>query len=136
MNNTISYSGIHFILDSMVTSINLNSGLYVGLMKNKVPSYRSYQTPTDIVELSPVDCSGYSRVKCSGFIKYGTTDPYIQGSGVYFTIASGSWSDVYGYFVTKDTGNSVLWSELFPPDKAGVIPSGEPIIITPIYRQY
>lgn len=136
MNSIISYSGQHFILDSIVNSINNNSGLYVGLMTNKVPSERSYQTNNGITELSSVNCSGYSRALCSGFIKYGTTNPYIQGSGVYFTIASGSWSNVYGYFVTKDTGNSVLWSELFPPDKAGVIPSGEPIIITPIYRQY
>jgi hypothetical protein len=137
MNGIISTSGQYWILDAIKTKIDSNSGLYVGLMSNTTTSNRSYQTPSGLIELSNSTCSGYSRQLCSNWTISSGTDPYLIGSGVTFTISLGSWPNVYGYFVSYNNSNSgVLWSELLPSDKAGVIASGNPIIISPIYYQY
>ena len=137
MNGITSTSGQYWILDALSTNINSNGGVYIGLMTNTVTPNRNSQTPSGIIELSSINCSGYSRKICSGWLPITSDDPHLLGSGVTFTIASGSWSNVYGYFVSYNNTNSgVLWSELFPPDKAGVIASGNPIIISPRYYLY
>lgn len=136
-NGIMSFSGQNWILDTMISGIASLGGVYVGLMTNNVPPERTYQTTSGIVELSSATCSGYSRILCSGFTRVSNNgDPYIRGSGVTFTIMSGSWANVYGYFVAKDLNNTILWSEVLPPDKGGLIASGNPIIITPLYYQY
>jgi len=136
-NGSLSFSGQSFILDSIAEKINGLGGLYVGLMTNNVPLLRTDQTPSGIVELSSTTCSGYARVLTNSFTAvYDSDAPYIKGSSVTFTIASGSWNNVYGYFVSKDLNNTILWSEVLPSDKCGLIPSGNPIIITPLYYQY
>jgi hypothetical protein len=137
MNGIISTSGQYWLLNAISTKINSNGGVYVGLMTNTVTPTRGSQTPSGLVELSSTTCAGYSRKLCSGWLPVSGSDPCLLGSGVTFTVTSGSWANVYGYFVSYNNTNSgVLWSELLPPDKAGVIASGNPIIISPRYYQY
>lgn len=137
MDALLSLSGQVWILDALRTKINSNGGLYLGLMTNTVPPGRSDQTPSGIIELSSTTCSGYSRQLCSTWNYISGVEPYLIGSGVTFTIASGSWSNVYGYFASYNNTNSgILWSELLPPESAGTIASGNPIILTPRYYQY
>ena len=137
MNGLLSNSGQIWILDAIRTKINSIGGLYVGLMTNTVSPNRDDQTPTGIFELSSVNCSGYSRQLCSTWTYVSGVSPYLIGSGVTFTIASGSWSNVYGYFISSNNTNSgVLWTELLPADKCGVVASGNPIILSPMYYQY
>lgn len=137
MNGILSVSGQSWVLDAMLIKIVAAGGLYVGLMTNSVPLNREDQTPSGILELSDTTCSGYSRQLCSNWTHISGVDPYLIGSGVTFTVASGDWKDVYGYFVSSTNTNSgVLWTELIPHSYGSIIPSGNPIIISPIYRQY
>jgi hypothetical protein len=137
MNGIISTSGQYWLLSAIQTKIEGNGGVYVGLATNTVVPTRSYQTPSGLTELSSTTCSGYSRKLCSNWVVVSGTDPHLFGSEVTFTVASGSWANVYSYFVSYNNTNSgVLWSELLPPDKAGVIASGNPIRLSPRYYQY
>lgn len=139
MNGILSVSGQEFILRAISTKIDSIGGVYVGLMSNYITPERTYQTPSGagISELSSTTCSGYARIRCSGWTYVASPTPHLRGSGLHFTIASGSWSDVYGYFVSNNNANSgVLWSELLPPDKGGLISSGNYLILTPRYYQY
>lgn len=137
MNGILSISGQEWILKSISDKINTNGGVYIGLMSNYITPKTTYQTPSEIIELNSITCSGYSRINCSGWTYVSTPTPHLVGSGLHFAIASGSWSNVYGYFVSYNNTNSgVLWSELFPPDKGGLISSGNYLILTPVYYQY
>ncbi|MCK9428869.1 MAG: hypothetical protein M0R17_02510 [Candidatus Omnitrophica bacterium] len=137
MNPILSTSGQCWILDAIKTKIDTISGVYVGLMTNYLPSERSYQTPFYINELSYITNSGYSRQVSNTWSVISGSNPYLLGSTVTFTISSGSWSNVYGYFVSSTNLNySVLWSELFPYDKGSVVASGNNILITPKFYQY
>ena len=139
MNGIVSTSGQYWLLNTLASKINTDGGLYVGLMSNAMTPSKSFQTPSGIVELDgdSTICSGYERQLSSTWTVVSGSMPYIKGSDVTFTVGSGVWSDVYGYFITLDTTYSgVLWSELFPPDKGGLVASGNPIILSPIYYQY
>jgi hypothetical protein len=139
MNGILSVSGQEWILRAISDKINTNGGVYVGLMSNYVTPDRTYQTPsgTGIEELDSAVCSGYARILCSGWTYVSSPTPHLRGSGLPFNISSGSWQNVYGYFVSYNNANSgVLWSELLPPDKGGVISSGNNLLLTPIYYQY
>ena len=139
MNGMLSQSGQYWILNAISTKINSNGGVYIGLMSNTNVPNSTDQTPSGagIIELNSTTCAGYSRVKCSGWNTITSPVAHLQGPEAVFTISSGSWENVYGYFVSFNNANSgVLWSELFPPDKGGLVASGNPIIVTPIYYQY
>lgn len=136
MNGIILTSGQYFILNSINDKITSFGGLYVGLMTNQVSPERTYQTPSGIIELSSVTCSGYSRQLCASWTVGANPDPYIIGSGVTFTIMSGSWNNINGYFISESqTGNDCIWCENFPIDR-NVVSSGNPILIYPRYYQY
>jgi hypothetical protein len=139
MNGTLSVSGQEFILKAISDKINSNGGVYVGLMTNYITPLNTYQTPSGagIKELDSNTCAGYHRILCENWTYVATPTPHLTGSGLPFVIEEGSWNDVYGYFVSYNNASSgVLWSELLPPDKGGVITSGNYLILTPRYYQY
>ena len=139
MNGILSVSGQEWILKSISDKINSNGGVYVGLMSNYIVPDKTYQTPSGcgIEELNSLTCSGYHRINCSGWTYVSTPSPHLEGSGLPFTIISGVWNNVYGYFISNNNASSgVLWSELFPHDKGGVIASGNNLILKPMYYQY
>lgn len=126
-------SGQNWVIDRMKEYFDV-SGMYVGLMTNSTQPSEGDQLPTNISEVSG---SGYSRQVCSTWTKYndGGVDPYLQGNTVTFE-ASGTWTNVYGYFVGTDaSGNSALWAELFPAAQGGTKYNGDKILITPRYEQ-
>lgn len=136
-------SGQNWIIDAILTKINDISGLYVGLMSNSTQTDETANLPyasgvTEITdsELGAVVCSGYSRQLCSGWIKTAGTNPYLTGDTVTFSVASGSWANVYGYFVSETiTGYDALWTQLFPVIYGGTNYSGDTILVTPKYEQ-
>lgn len=126
-------SGQTWVIDAMKYYIdNITSGVYVGLMTNSTKPAETAQLPSSISEVTG---SGYSRQLCNSWAVTSGTDPYMEGNTVTF-IASGTWANVNGYFVSvTSSGNDALWSELFPVDKAGNRTSGDRILLTPKYEQ-
>jgi len=141
-NGILVCSGQNWIIDSIKTKIDTDGGLYVGLMSNIVQTTVEAQLPysSGIIEITdssdgPEICSGYSRQLCVNWIKTGGVDPYLIGDTVTFEV-SGTWLNVYGYFVSKTlTGNDVLWTETFPSDVEEIKYNGDQILITPKYQQ-
>lgn len=105
------------------------TGLYVGLMTNyNTPTPYSAQLPTNIVEVSG---GLYARQLSTNWTIVSGTDPYMQGDQVTFNV-SGTWENVYGYFVSETSGgNDALWTELFPAIYGGDKLEGDTILITP-----
>lgn len=135
-------AGQNWVIDAIKTDIDASGGLYVGLMSNATQTAEGAQLPyasgiTEITDSAggPVACSGYARQLCATWTKTGGVDPYLTGSTVTFE-ASGTWLNVYGYFVSQTvSGNDALWTEVFPADKGGTKYSGDKILITPKYEQ-
>lgn len=135
-------AGQNYVINCIKTKIDASGGLYVGLMSNATQTAEGAQLPyaagiTEITDSAggPVVCSGYSRQLCVNWTKTPGVDPYLTGDTVTFE-ASGTWLNVYGYFVAETlAGYDALWTEVFPADKGGTKYSGDKILITPKYEQ-
>ena len=142
-NGILVASGQNWIIDGIKTKIDSIGGLYVGLLSNSAQTSEIAQLPyaSGITEINdsangPVICSGYSRLLSTNWIKTGGVNPYLTGDTVTFTVASGTWSNVYGYFVSETiSGNDALWTEVFPLNIGGIKYINELIFITPKYEQ-
>lgn len=110
-----------------------SGALFMGLMENQSTPSEGAQLPSTITEIS--DASGYSRQEISSWTITSGVDPKLSGSAVTYTV-SGTWSSVYGYFVSEtDDGNDALWAEVFPVNQGGNKHHGDTIIISPVYEQ-
>lgn len=125
-------SGQNFVIDQMKVYLDA-SGAYVGLITDAAIS-EGDQIGAGLTEVTG---SGYARQICSTWTKFndGGVDPYVQGDTVTFE-ASGTWTNVNGYFVSQTVGGAdALWAELFPVGQQGTKYSGDRILITPRYEQ-
>lgn len=120
--------GQQFIVDQIASYAN-DSGFYLGLMTNhNTPSPLDAQLPTDIEEITG---TSYQRQHITSWTIYSGVDPYIQGSQVTFNV-SGTWSNVYGYFLSLTiSGNDAIATELFPTAYGGDKIDGDIIKLTP-----
>lgn len=142
MSGILLNSGQYFVINSILTKINEISGLYVGLVSNTSNTTNISQLPYSggLVEITnsidgEVLCSGYSRQISSSWTLYSGINPYLLGNSVTFN-ASGTWNNVYGYFVSETaTGYNALFMETFPCGISSVIESGQSVVITPKYTQ-
>lgn len=128
-------SGQTFVVDSMhyyMTNVLSSGNVWLGLMENQSTPSEGAQLPSTITEIS---ADGYVRQLISSWTIMSGVDPKLSGSSVQFNV-SGTWSSVYGYFVSETyDGNDALWAEVFPVGKGGDKQNGDTILITPIYEQ-
>ena len=133
MSGILLTSGQVDILNVYFLNTAVRTTLYLGLMTNTTNPTVGQQLGSGITEVSG---TGYNRITLTRNTDWSILSDTITAAQKTFTVGSGGWSAVNGYFVALSSGGAdAVMAEAFEAQRQGDKLEGDIVKVTVNYQQ-